>query len=442
MSGTDDLAQAMTDGRVPFSEDDLANRFSTEHADDLRYCEELKRWFMWDGSRWRPDTTVRVFGLARETCSRAAALCNQLSRKVASAATIAAVERLARSDLRHATEAIEWDARPILLNTPSCVVDLCSGKTRSNRPDDMMTKLTAVAPRAAPGACPLWRTFLARITSDDNELEAFLQRMAGYSLTGSIKEHCLFFLYGTGANGKSVFLNTLARIAADYHVAAPIEMFMASRNDRHPTEVAGLRGARLVTAAETEGNRRWAESRIKALTVGDPIAARFMRGDFFTYEPTFKLVIAGNHRPRLHSVDEAIRRRLHLIPFSVTIPQAERDQDLPEKLELEWPGILTWAIEGAVEWHANGLRPPAVIDDATLEYLGGEDLIAVWIEDRCYQEHAARTLSSALFKSFVEWAEAAGERPGTNRAFSMALESRGYRKEKTMDGRYFHGLRI
>ena len=321
---------------------------------------------------------------------------------------------------------------PFLLNTPGQLVDLRTGQARPNRPADMMTKRTAIVPG---GGCPLWHTFLTRITNGDGDLEDFLQRMAGYSLTGSIKEHCLFFAYGTGANGKSVFLNTLAHIAADYHVAAPIEMFMASRNDRHPTELAGLQGARLVTAAETEGNRRWAESRLKALTAGDPIAARFMRGDFFTFEPVFKLLIAGNHKPRLHTVDEAIRRRLHMIPFSITIPKAERDQDLPEKLEAEWPGILGWAIEGAVEWHTNGLQPPAVVADATLEYLAGEDLIAVWIDDRCYQEPAARTLASALYKSFKEWAEATGERSGTQRAFSMALESHGYRKEKTMDGR-------
>ena len=141
-------------------------------------------------------------------------------------------------------------------------------------------------------------------------------------------------------------------------------------------------------------------------------------------------------------MDEAIRRRLHLIPFSVTIPKVERDPDLPDKLQAEWPGILAWAIDGAVEWHANGLQPPAVVSDATLEYLAGEDLIAVWIEDRCYQETAARTLASELYKSFKEWAEATGERPGTQRAFSTALESHGYQKEKTRDGRYFLGLRL
>ncbi len=260
-SAADNLAQAMTDGRVPFSEDDLADRFSTEHAGDLRYCEAWKCWLRWDGSRWDRTGTERVFGLARTTCSRAAALCNQPSRKIASAATAAAVERFARSDPRQATESAEWDADPYLLNTPGQLVDLRTGRARPNQQGDMMTKQTAVVPG---GDCPLWHTFLTRITDGSSELEAFLQRMAGYSLTGCIKEHCLFFAYGTGANGKSVFLNTLASIAADYHVAAPIEMFMASRNDRHPTELASLRGARLVTAAETEGNRRWAESRIKA----------------------------------------------------------------------------------------------------------------------------------------------------------------------------------
>ena len=234
----------------------------------------------------------------------------------------------------------------------------------------------------------------------------------------------------------------ISGIVGDYHQTAPMEAFTASLGDRHPTEIAMLRGARLVTAVETEEGRRWAESRIKTLTGGDPIAARFMRQDFFEFTPVFKLFVAGNHKPRLRTVDEAIRRRLHLIPFNVTIPKDERDPDMPEKLKAEWPGILAWAIEGAVEWHANGLQPPAIVADATLEYLAGEDLIAVWIEDRCHQEPDARTLASDLHKSFKEWAETAGERAMSQRAFSTALESHGLKKEKTRDGRYFLGLRI
>ena len=382
---------------------------------------------------------MRIFGLARDVCSHAAALCNTPAKRIASATTITAVERLARSDLRHATRHDDWDTDPFLLNTPGCVVDLCTGEAQPNRPGDMMTKQTAVTPGSG---CPLWRNFLHRITDGDADLEAFLRRMVGYCLTGSTGEHAMFFAYGTGANGKSVFCNAISGIMADYHRTAPVDVFMASRTDRHPTELAGLQGARLVTATETEENRRWAESRIKTLTGGDPIAARYMRQDFFEFTPVFKLFVAGNHKPRLRTVDEAIRRRLHLIPFSVTIPKAERDPGLPEKLKVEWPGILAWAIEGTVEWHTNGLQPPAVVTNATLEYLAGEDLIAVWLEDRCYQEGDARTLASELYKSFKEWAEATGERTMSQRAFSTTLESHGYRKEKTMEGRYFHGLRI
>ena len=205
-----------------------------------------------------------------------------------------------------------------------------------------------------------------------------------------------------------------------------------------------MQGARLVTAIETESNRRWAESRIKALTGGDPVSARYMRQDFFEFAPVFKLFVAGNHKPRLQTVDEAIRRRLHLIPFRVVIPKAERDPDLPEKLRAEWPGVLRWAITGAVEWHAGGLQSPSIVTDATLEYLNAEDLIAIWIEDRCNEEANTRTLSSDLYRSFKEWADASGERAMSQRAFSMALESRGYTKEteKTREGRYFLGLRI
>ncbi len=439
MTTLDELTQAMTDGRVPFSEDDLANKFSTEHRDDLRYCHDWGRWLEWTGTYWRADRTVHVFDLVRDICRQAAAQCNSNGKRLATAATVSAVERLARADRRHATTAEQWDADPFALNTPGGTVDLRTGEMRPNRPEDYLTKRTAVTPGKD---CPTWHQFLARITKGDEDLIGFLRRVIGYSITGSTREHALFFGYGTGANGKSVFCNTIARIMADYHRTAPADVFMASRTDRHPTELAGLQGARFVTAMETEENRRWAESRIKALTGGDPIAARYMRQDFFDFTPTFKLFVAGNHKPRLRTVDEAIRRRLHLIPFSVTIPKAERDPDLPEKLKSEWPGVLAWAIEGAVEWYANGLQPPAVVTDATLEYLAGEDLIAVWIEDRCYQEHTARTLSSELFKSFKEWAEATGERASTQRAFSMALESHGFQKEKTREGRYFLGLKL
>jgi putative DNA primase/helicase len=257
-----------------------------------------------------------------------------LKRELLSAKTIAAVERLARSDPRLAASVDQWDRDPWLLNTPDGTIELKTGRMREHRREDYITKITAVGPC---GDCPLWRTFLSRVTRADDELAAFIQRMLGYSLTGSTQDHALFFCHGGGANGKTVMLSTVAGILGDYHTTAPIETFTASVTDRHPTELAALRGARLVTASETQEGRQWDETKVKLLTGGDKISARFMRGDFFEFVPQFKLVIAGNHRPTLRTVDEAIRRRLNLIPFTVTIPPAERDPELTEKLKAEWP---------------------------------------------------------------------------------------------------------
>jgi putative DNA primase/helicase len=239
-----------------------------------------------------------------------------------------------------------------------------------------------------------------------------------------------------------VLLKTVADILGAYHKTAGIETFTASNTDRHPTDLAGLRGARLVTASETEEGRRWAESRIKTLTGGDAVQARFMRQDFFEYRPQFKLVIAGNHKPSLRSVDEAIRRRFHLIPFAVTIPVDKADPELADKLKAEWPGILQWLVDGCLEWQRDGLRPPQAVLDATAAYLEAEDALAAWIDDTCDRDPKAWEQSSLLFASWAAWAEKAGEIAGSARRFSQALEARGFAFERRKYGRGFYGLRI
>jgi putative DNA primase/helicase len=250
------------------------------------------------------------------------------------------------------------------------------------------------------------------------------------------------FGYGTGANGKGTFLNTLSGVLAGYAAVAPMDAFTASPNDRHATELATLRGARLVTAQETEEGRRWAESRIKALTGGDPITARFMRQDFFTYQPQFKLFVAGNHKPGLRRVDEAIRRRLNLVPFTVTIPTAERDSGLPDKLKAEWPGILQWMIEGCLEWQAKGLAPPAAVLIATDNYLQAEDAISNWIRERCKRIEYGGTESSRLYSDWCNWSKAAGEDPGSQKRFSQALEDKGYVKDPKARRATFRGIAL
>jgi putative DNA primase/helicase len=432
----------LPDLRAPaFSDEALALRFAEIHAGNLRFVSAWGKWLSWMGTHWQFDDTLRAFDLARLVCRTAASECNKakIATAIASAKTVAAIERLARADRRLAATVDQWDSNPWLFNTPDGVVDLRTGATRRHNPDDHMTKIAAVGPG---GSCPRFLAFLARITGEDEALQAYIGRMLGYALTGDTREHALFFAYGTGANGKSVLLSTVSGIMATYHRTAGIETFVASNSDRHPTDLAGLRGARLVSAVETEEGRRWAESRVKQLTGGDMIAARFMRQDFFEYRPAFKLVIAGNHKPSLRSVDEAIRRRFHMIPFAVTIPAEERDHELTEKLKAEWPGILQWLIEGCLEWQVEGLRPPQAVQDATAAYLEAEDGLAAWIDDKCERDPSAWEQSTALFASWSAWAERTGENAGSMKRFAQTLESRGFTRHKMNRGQGFYGLRI
>jgi putative DNA primase/helicase len=434
--------QPVDAGRPPtFSDDALALRFAERHANDLRFVAAWSKWLSWTGMRWEFDETLAAFDKSRAICREAAADCNKskIAIALASGKTVAAVDKLAKADRRIAATIDQWDAGPWLLNTPDDVVDLRTGRTRAHRADDYMTKITAVGPR---GDCPRFLAFLNRITGGDAALVSYLQRVLGYALTGVTREHALFFAYGTGANGKSVLLSTVAGILGEYHRTAPIETFVASNGDRHPTDLAGLRGARLVTATETEEGRRWAEARIKQLTGGDTVSARFMRQDFFEYRPAFKLVIAGNHKPSLRSVDEAIRRRFHMIPFAVTIPADERDVELVEKLKAEWPGILAWLIEGCLEWQAEGLRPPQAVLEATDAYLSAEDAIAAWIDDRCGRDPNSWTSSSDLFTSWKAWADASGEQAGSMKRLTQTLETRGFHRHKMNRGQGFYGLRV
>ncbi len=430
--------------RAPaFTDEALALQFAAENLNSLRYVAEWSKWLDYDSTRWRLDRTLLAFDRARALCRGAAAECNAPKeiKALASAKTVAAVASLARADRRLAATVSQWDADPWALNTLAGVINLQTGTSRRHCYTDYMTKIAAVAPDPA---CSIsaWLKFLDRITDGDAELIAFLQRMAGYSLTGLTREHALFFCYGTGSNGKTTFLNALGDCVGDYRAVASIEVFTDSKSDRHPTEIAHLHGARLVTATETEEGRRWAEAKIKALTGGEKLAARFMRQDFFEFLPQFKLVIAGNHKPGLRTVDEAIRRRVHLIPFAVQIPVAERDPDLPNKLKAEYPGIMQWMVEGCLAWQKQGLTPPAIVTSATEQYLNAEDSIAAWIEECCERRVGAWQSSASLFTSWKTWATGTGEAPGSQKRFSQKLEARGFENKHSKTGNGFVGIEL
>jgi putative DNA primase/helicase len=429
------------------SEIDIADCFAEQHKNELRYVAKWGQWLRYDGTRWREEQTLKTFDMARRLCKELTLEINSKSeiKKVRSSKTVAAVIQLARADRRLAATFDQWDADPMVLNTPDGVVDLKTGDLKPHKPEDYMTKTTAIGPKK--GECQLWTEFLKNFTCGAEDIQSYLKRLCGYSLTGDTSEEALFFLFGIGGNGKGVFIHTIAGIMHEYHRTAPMEVFIASSMDRHPTELAMLHGARLVTATETEEGKRWDEPRIEALTGRDPISARFMRQDFFEFVPQFKLAISGNHRPGLRTVDEAIRRRMNLIKCAARIPKDKIDTKLAEKLKAEWPGILKWMIDGCIEWQKNGLKPPAGVTAATDEYFETEDVFGGWLEECCVLGPNQTATSIELWGSWQTWAGRANEFIGVQKRFTQKLEDHGFKRDRVHDAegkqqRGFRGLAV
>ena len=421
---------------VEFTDDDIAERIVGELEQQLRYDYPNDRWHVWDGSRWahatmgeNERTVLRSMrGLGRRMLAKLAHIPEGAKRRAITAlnslgnsARLSTVTRILQSHGNIVVGVDAFDTNLWELNTPEGTVDLVTGELRPPDSTAMHSKATSVAPKS--GAMPVWERFLREVTRDDPELTRYMQKLAGYCLTGSTREQTLNFVWGPGGNGKGVFLRALDGIMGEYAATAPMDSFSSSKGDKHPTDLAGLMGARLVTATETQAGRSWDEQRVKALTGGDKIRARFMRQDFVEFQPRFKLVISGNHEPQIENVDEAMRRRIHIIPF--TFKPAVRDLELDEKLEAEWPQILRWAIEGALLWKQEGLEPPDVVLAQTQAYFAEEDLPRQWIEACCELAEGPSTEifmgRAEAFASWKVWCMEQGEEPGKLRDFSKRL---------------------
>lgn len=430
-------------------------------AQDARFVPVWGCWLFFDGVRWVRDdklhhmTAIRDFlrGKSAQLVAwaerQAATLPNPDDRdkllaatrrkatEMRQAANRAAIEQTARSNADLVATVEEFDSDLNMLGTPSGAVDLRTGETLAPDRAAFITKSSAVDPAPVGTPAPQWEAFLYRIFAGDAELVAFVQRAAGYALTGYTREQRLLFLYGNGANGKSVFLNTLQWLLHEYAKRAPADVFLESRNEQHPTSLAGLHGARLVVSSELPPGKSWNEAIIKDLTGGDVITARRMRQDFFEYIPQFTLAIAGNHKPTFRGIDEAIRRRVLLVPFTVTIPKEERDHQLAEKLKAEGAAILRWCIAGAVEWHRQGLNPPASVEAASADYLDGEDLLGEFIADCTTSAPGTGERIAAIYQRFAMWSQQRGlHSPWSQHALTRALGERGLTIKRREDGRY------
>jgi len=443
-------SKAFPAGAPEYSDQALTSRVMKVHRHELRYQPQNGQFLVWDGSRWRPDehneTDAKITDVLRGESARAlgtidkAAKAERLATRCASNAARACVRTLLKSKQEIVLLNDECDVDPWQLNTPGGTVDLKTGLVKASDPRDNHTMSTSVAP--AQGEPLRWNSFLDVAAGGDFDLINYLQRLCGYLCTGSVREHAIMFVYGFGGNGKSVFIDAIGEVLGDYSTNAPTKTFMLSHGDGHPTDIAGLVGARAVFAQETAEGRRWDEGLLKIISGGDPISARFMHQNFFTFRPQFKLIFSGNHKPEIGNLDAAMKRRLSLIPFNC-VPKVV-DPQLPEKLRVEYPQILHWMIEGCSLWLKEGLNPPEKVRQATEEYFEEEDSIGRWIVDHCRRDPLVITELQMLYSDFSTWAKFNGIRPGSDKRLSRGLVNRGFGNSKHSRTRrsVIEGLRL
>lgn len=433
---------------VGSSEDQLtdlgnARLLVAEHAATLRYVPDAAKWVTWDGTRWawHPDDGVAIEA-AKDVISRIPTDNKQLAAhrlRSMSARRIADATRLARTAPSMRIAAAQFDRHPWQLNTPAGIVNLRTGETAAPTPALFHSKQTAVAPDAAMPT-PLWDRFLATTFQSKAHLERYVKRLAGVSAVGEVREHILPFLHGPGGNGKTVLLEVMTSLLADYATEAPAGFLLAGR-DKHETELANLQGRRLVVASEVNENTRFDEAKMKQLTGGDKITARFMRQDFFTFAPSHTLWLAGNNQPKVETGGHSFWRRLRLIPFTHTVPDAEKIEGLAERLVAEeGPGILHWIIEGAVDYAAGGLPTPDEVLAATETYQAEEDHLGRFVEECCRvgAGDIARVEMGELRRAYDAWCREQHEDEMSSQAFGRQLKQRFNVGTAKSNGRRFY----
>lgn len=450
-------AQKAAPVEIGFRLTDVGNgqRFAADHRDLVRYCHETKGWLVWDGRRWDRDATGAEERLAKETVrgiyAEASWATNEDHRKRLAtwAAKSESRDRVlgmlwaARSEDGIPVQIDQLDADPWALNVRNGTLDLRTGYLRPHRREDLLTKIVPVDFDPTARA-PRWASFLEEITDGDQELDSFLHRMIGYSLTASVIEHCLFILWGTGRNGKSVVLSILRALAGDYVRSARSETLLLKRDGDGGAAtpgVAKLKGVRVVTATETEDGRRLAEALIKSLTGGDTITARHLYAEEFDFKPEFKIWIASNNKPVVRGTDPAIWARIHLVPFAVSFLGRE-DRNLTATLVGELPGILAWAVEGCLLWQRDGLNPPACVQAATRAYRAEQDILAQYLDEETERDDCATTTSKALYTHFSAWCKGNNDKPPSKTAVGRRLVELGYAPSRDGRARGWQGLRL
>jgi len=421
---------------------------------NLKYVYEFNRWLYWNGSRWVFDDSGQMIRFAKKTARsiieevKDESDINIRDRLLKHAMNsenhqrLEAMIKIARSEDGVSISQCQLDNDKYLLGVSNGVIDLKIGDLVGNSKDKLITKQASVF-FERDASCPNWKKFINEITDSNDELAAYLQKAIGYSLTGDTKEQKIFFLYGIGANGKSVFVNTIQNLMGDYALQTPVSTLMTKGNRGINNDVARLRGARFVATTETEEGSKFNEAELKLLTGGDIVTARFLNQEYFQYLPNFKMWISGNYKP-VPGEGYSIWRRLILIPFVVQFTKERQNKQLTNILREELSGILNWAIEGCLLWQKEGLETPQIILDATKEYKSEMDRIKSWM-DECCDEDATLDDSikaSELYTSYRNWARENGEWEMSQRIFGSRLTDKGFVKKKMRDGNHYFGIKL
>ena len=430
-----------------FNLTDVGNseRFAEWQGEQVKYCHEMGKWFTWDGTKWAVDNG-KIIGLAINTVKRIYNEANESDQKLRihalkseNVARIRGLVTLAQAKCQ--IELDQFDRDKMALNVGNGILDLTDGTLRPHDPDKNHSKIAGTNYDKS-ATCPIWLTFLDKIFAGNTELIEFIQRAIGYSLTADITEEMFLILWGNGNNGKSTLTDTIGAVLGDYtRVAAP-DIFMRNKVNQHPTEIAGLKGARFVSSEESDKNIRLNEGRIKMMTGTRKITARMMRQDFFEFEQEYKLWFATNHKPVITGTDTGIWRRIQLVPFTVKIPEHEVDKHLLKKLDKELSGILTWAVEGCLAWQRGGIQIPDIVKAATEEYRLESDVLGNFIEDCCVLDPKTRVKTGELYTCYEKWCDDNGERALNNANFGKQIKERGIDKIKSHGVGFYLGLYI